>query len=377
MARLAGVSTATVSRVVHGHDRVRDSTRQRVQDVIDELGYVPDGAAQSLSRRRKEVIGLVGVERMSRQFDIESMSLLFYDEILHGVEARLRNHGWSLLITFLSARDERGYQRLRSLSGKVDGLLIGEGMVSSEMLAHLAERVPVVIIAGSPEERAVDVVTADNRGGSRALAAHLLDDHGRRRLFLVDGPAGAPDAAERRRALEAEIATRLGAVLTGSYRGIFSAQSGEKAAEKLLAEHRLELPDAVVCANDQMAIGVMQALARAGVAVPHEVAVVGFDEIYPGRLLEPPLTTVHQPMRSLGERACARLLERIAKPALKPRVEVLPVELVLRSSCGCPPGTLERHPVPELDKPSSGRRLPAGGSRAGGRDGRASARPEK
>ena len=91
VARLAGVSTATVSRVVHGQDRVRDSTRARVQDVIKQLGYVPDGAAQSLSRRRKDVIGLVCVERLApQQYDIESMSLLFYDEILRGVEARIR-----------------------------------------------------------------------------------------------------------------------------------------------------------------------------------------------------------------------------------------------------------------------------------------------
>src|SRR5271155_2528340 len=102
VARLAGVSTATVSRVVHGQDRVRDSTRARVRDIIDQLGYVPDGAAQSLSRRQKNVIGLVGVERMApHQYDIESMSLLFYDEILRGVEARIRDHNWSLLITYL------------------------------------------------------------------------------------------------------------------------------------------------------------------------------------------------------------------------------------------------------------------------------------
>ena len=129
VARLAGVSTATVSRVVHGLDRVRESTRIRVTRVIEELGYVPDGAAQSLSRRRKDVIGLVCVERRAKQYDIENMNLLYYDEILHGVEARIRDHGsWSLLITFLQ-EDEANLARLQSLSGKVDGLLIGEGIV--------------------------------------------------------------------------------------------------------------------------------------------------------------------------------------------------------------------------------------------------------
>ena len=105
------------------------------------------------------------------------------------------------------------------------------------------------------------------------------------------------------------------------------------------------LPDAVVCANDQMAIGVLQALGRASVQVPDQVAVVGFDDIFPASLCDPPLTTIHQPMRLLGERACIRLLDRIAQPDLRPKVELLPTELVLRSSCGCPPGTMTRQPL--------------------------------
>src|SRR5690242_485677 len=97
-----------------------------------------------------------------------------------------------------------------------------------------------------------------------------------------------------------------------------------------------------------MAIGVLRALARAGIRVPEDVAVVGFDDIFPGSLCDPPLTTVHQPMRLLGERACARLLDRIADPALRPTVDLLPTELVLRSSCGCPGGASIRKPVDPL-----------------------------
>jgi hypothetical protein len=102
-----------------------------------------------------------------------------------------------------------------------------------------------------------------------------------------------------------------------------------------------------------MAIGVLRAFAAAGVRVPEEVAVVGFDDIYPSSLFDPPLTTVHQPMRMLGERACARVLERIANPALAQTVELLPAELVLRSSCGCPPGTVIRRPVKTLKRPQA------------------------
>jgi LacI family transcriptional regulator len=364
VARRAGVSTATVSRVLHGQDRVRDSTRARVRQAIEELGYVPDGAAQSLSRRRKDVIGLVCVEHVGlapSQYDIESMSLLFYDEVLRGVESRIRNLTWSLLITYLREdeslittylqEDEPVLPRLLALSGKVDGLLIGEGVVPSAFVARLAERLPVVVVAGDPSQRAADVVAADNWSGSAALITHLIEEHGRKRLFHVDGPPTAPDAWERRLALRQVLSEHPGTAIVGTYSGRFSVQSGVDAGEKILQQ---PLPDAVVCANDQMAIGVLQAFTRHGIAVPGQTSVVGFDDIFPASLCDPPLTTVHQPMRLLGERACARLLDRIANPDATPEVELLPTELVLRSSCGCPPGTSVRRLV-EATRPGQRR----------------------
>jgi LacI family transcriptional regulator len=334
VARLAGVSTATVSRVVHGQDRVRESTRERVKQAIEELGYIPDGAAQSLSRRRKDVIGLVCVEREMGYSDIENVGLLYYDEILRGVEACIRNRDWSLLITFMQG-DRPNISRLDALSGKVDGILIGEGFVDSSIIERLATHVPVVVIAGIPGERAADMVAADNFSGSAAITTHLITDHGKRRLFHVDGPPNSPDAGERRLALEHVLRGHPQCQLVGSVHGILSVRSGELAGENLLARHRSALPDAVVCANDQMAVGVLRSFAAAGVRVPEDVAVVGFDDVVLGSLYDPSLTTVHQPMSLLGERACARLLDRIADPELAHAVELLPTELVLRSSCGC------------------------------------------
>ncbi len=344
VARLAGVSTATVSRVVHGQDRVREATRLRVQQAIEELGYVPDGAAQSLSRRRKDVIGLVCVEREFEHFDIENVGLLYYDEILRGVEACIRHRNWSLLITFMQG-DRSDFSRLDSLSGKVDGILIGEGFVASPIIERLAARVPVVVIAGTPGETAADVVAADNYSGSAAIINHLIVDHGKRRLFHIDGPPNSPDAGERRLALEHVLREHPQSRLIGSVQGILSVRSGEQAGENLLARHRQAMPDAVVCANDQMAIGVLRAFAAGGMRVPEEVAVVGFDDIVLGSLYDPPLTTVYQPMRLLGERACARLLDRIADPGLRLTVDLLPTELVLRSSCGCSDEAGTRQPV--------------------------------
>jgi len=232
-----------------------------------------------------------------------------------------------------------------SLSGKVDGILIGEGFVASPIIERLAARVPVVVIAGTPGETAADVVAADNFSGSAAIISHLITDHGKRRLFHIDGPPNSPDAGERRLALEHVLRHHPQSRLIGSIQGILSVRSGEQAAENLLARHRRAMPDAVVCANDQMAIGVLRAFAAGGVRVPEEVAVVGFDDIVLGSLYDPTLTTVHQPMRLLGERACARLLDRIADPGLRPAVELLPTELVLRSSCGCSVEAGTRQPV--------------------------------
>ena len=336
VAREAGVSTATVSRVVHGQDRVRLSTRRRVLEAIEALGYVPNSAAQSLAQRRNEVIGLVAVESRGPETDIERDGFLFIEEVLRGFERSLGELGWSLLISFLRGVDPVGaYQRMQKISAKVDGMLIAEGIVGSEQLALLAARVPVVLIAAYPGVPRADVIGADNRSGTKAEVCHLIEQHGRTRLFYIAGPAEAPDARERHSAFEEAVAEHPGATVTGSFEGRFATISGQLAVRELLAAPRRELPDAILCGNDQMAIGAIRELQTAGIRVPADVAVVGFDDIPLSALLTPPLTTVRQPIRLLGQRACSRLLQRIGDPTLPPRVERLPTELIVRESCGC------------------------------------------
>ena len=336
VARQAGVSTATVSRVVHGHDRVHPLTRQRVLGVIEALGYVPDSAAQSMVRKRKEVIGLVAIESRGPDTDIEQDGLLFMEEVLRGVESPLSQVGWSVLISVLRSADRAdAYHWLQKISAKVDGILIAEGIIPSPQLARLAARVPVTLVAGSPEEPHADVVHADNRAGTEALVRHLVEQHGKTRLYYVAGPPEAPDARERRRVFEQALARYQGVRLEGCFEGRFAAVSGQLAVREVLAAGRRELPDAIVCGNDQMAIGAMRELHMAGIRVPADIAVAGFDDMHLGALLAPTLTTVRQPMRLLGERACSMLLDRIADPALPRRVERLVTTLVVRESCGC------------------------------------------
>jgi LacI family transcriptional regulator len=336
VAREAGVSTATVSRVIHGQDRVRASTRQRVLEVIEARGYVPDAAAQSMARQRKEVIGLVVRENRSPDTEIEQEGLLFIEEVMRGIESTLSQIEWSLLVSVLRDTDaDSACRQMLKLSGKVDGMLIAEGIVSSSQLEVLAARVPVTLVAGSPLEPHADVVTVDNRGGTKALVSHLVHHHGMTSLFYIAGPSDAPDARERRSAFTEALAEHHGAACAGVLDGRFAAISGQLAVQQMLSASRGELPDAVICGNDQMAIGAIRQLQTLGIAVPADVAVVGFDGMPLGAMLAPALTTVRQPMRLLGQRACLRLLHRIGDPALPRHAEQLLTDLVIRESCGC------------------------------------------
>ena len=336
VAREAGVSTATVSRVLHAQERVSPATRKRVLGVIEALGYVPDAAAQSMARQRKEVIGLLAVENRSPETVVEKEGLLFIEEVWRGVETSLNQVEWSLLIASLNPEDpERAFQRMLQVSAKVDGMLITEGIVGSDRLAQLAARTPIVLIAGSLDQPYADVFAADNRAGTTALVSHLIQEHGASRLFAVTGPLGAPDAATRMAALEETIARYPGARLTGTFPGRFGSADGERAVREIVSLPRPHWPDAIVCANDQMAIGAVRELQASGVRVPADIAVVGFDDVHAGVLLSPALTTVRQQMGLLAERACTHLLARIADPALPRQVELQPTELVIRQSCGC------------------------------------------
>jgi LacI family transcriptional regulator len=342
---------------MHGQAGVRSATRQRVLEVIEELGYVPDAAAQSMARQRKEVVGLVMIESRGPETEIEQEGLLFVEEVLRGVEMALSEVGWSVLISVMRESGRPGaYEQLRKVSAKADGLLIAEGIVSSDQLAQLAARIPIVLVAGSATEPNADVVCVDNWSGATALARHMTESHSCRRLFYIDGPQEAPDARERRRAFEEEVARHPGAIVAGSFPGRFAVVSGQQAVREILGSPHQERPDAIVAANDQMAIGAMRELQAAGIRVPADIAVAGFDDMHIGAMLAPPLTTVRQSMRLLGERACSLLLERIADPSLARRVERLPTELVVRESCGCPPRarlTAEGWGDPRQDPPKT------------------------
>ena len=339
VARLAGVSIASVSRVLNGQRNPRPETRDCVLAAVAELGFAPDGAARALSARLKEVVGVI-VRRPSRadtdedMFADEGEGLQYPDLINRGIEVAAKRYGYDLLIRSVDVNEHQPAERIRALARKSDGLILHDQVLDSEQLADLARHVPVVTLAGAATSATANV-HGDNAGGMRQLAEHLLRDHGYRSLAYLGGYADSPDNIERCEVLAAEAA-QAGATLEygPEWQGYYFASGGAKVINRLVASGR-ELPRAIVCANDQTALGVMSALREHGVSVPAQVAVTGFDDIPMARHLHTSLTTVRQPIREMGTTAFDVLYSMLNREALPARDIVLPTELIRRESCGC------------------------------------------
>ena len=343
VAERAGVSTATVSRVLSGSGRVLPATRERVLAAVAELGYVPSGAAKDLAARRTGVLGLCFPDLVGDQ-DIASGgqdtpagdATYWYDEVIRGMERAARRSGYAVLIAASHASDD--INLVLTVAGRCDGLVVLAHTVPARMLEHIAARIPVLLLAARREagetRNVLDHLTVANEAGAYEVTAHLADRHGYTAIAFAAGPADSPDSGSRFDGFRKALTERgLPAGQQPDYRGDFTTAGGRRAAAALLAGPAR--PRAVVCANDQTAIGMMAALASAGLRVPEDIAVTGFDGIGLGQHLRPSLTTVAQPMRGLGEAAVRLLTGRMADPALPSRAVELPVRLVLRASCGC------------------------------------------
>jgi LacI family transcriptional regulator len=344
VARVAGMSIASVSRVLNGQRNPRPETRERVLRAVAELGFVPDSAARALSARLKEVVGVV-VRRPrwsdTSMFADEDENLQFPDMINRGMEIVAQEHGFDLLIRSVDLDEPDAGGRIFALARKSDGLILHDRILSPAELDRLSRQIPVVTLAGAPTPTTVNV-HGDNAAGMRALARHLIFDHGYRSLGYVAGHEGSPDSLTRGEALAAEAAAAGVTLLTGEHwRGSYQAAGGSQAIERLLAAG-VPMPRAIVCANDQSAIGVLHALGQHGIAVPAEVAVTGFDDMPVARHLRPQLTSVRQSIQDLGATAFETVYSMIGRGAdgdggPRGRDIALPTTLVLRQSCGCGP----------------------------------------
>jgi len=272
VARVAGVSIASVSRVLNGRRNPREETRERVLKAVSELGFVPDGAARALSARLKEVVGVVirrvrWVQSSEGEFAEQDESLLFTDVINRGIELAAERQGFNLLLSSVDVDDHDLSGRLLALARKSDGLILHDRVLEPAELDQLSRRVPVVTLANVATPTTVNV-HSDNQSGMRDLARHLLADHEYRTLAFVAGLADSPDSVARGETVAAEAAAVGATLLTGPrWQGNYYASGGARVIERLIADGTA-LPRAIVCANDQTALGVMYALAHHGVDVP-------------------------------------------------------------------------------------------------------------
>lgn len=324
VAREAGVSASTVSRVLNDSGPVKAATRQRIREVAQRLHFTPDTTARSLSTRRTHTLGVL----------LPDVYGEFFSEVIRGIDQTAQQHGFHVLISGAHNEPAEVDAAVRAMRGRVDGLLLMAAELDTDMLTrNLPERVPAVLINANHDASQFETINIDNFGGATAMTAHLVR-LGHRELRMISGPAGNRDAAERERGFraalrDAGIAPAEGWIVSGS----FTEASGYRAAEQLLAAP--VRPTAIFAANDSMAVGALSAARRHGLRVPDDVAVGGFDDIPIAEYVNPPLTTVRVAIAKLGSGAAERLVQCIrAHNRHERRHEIQPTELVIRGSCG-------------------------------------------
>ncbi|MYR62254.1 substrate-binding domain-containing protein [Streptomyces sp. SID625] len=326
VAARAGVGRGTVSRVINGSPQVSERSRAAVEQAIAELGYVPNRAARSLVTRRTDSVALVVPEAETRLF-----SEPYFSGIIRGVSTGLADAGMQLLLVL--ARDEKEYARLADYlsAQRVDGVLMMAVHGDDTLPDRLEELAVPTVLAGRRSHREpLGHVRADNSGGARTAVRHLLAQ-GRRVIGTITGPLDM-DAAQARldgyRTALADAGLSADEELIAG--GDFTEEGGRAAMRELL--RRRPALDALFAASDVMASGAVLELRAAGLRVPHDVAVVGFDDSIVARHIDPPLTSVRQPLEEMGRTMADLLLSEIAQRGTGHRAVVLPTELVVRES---------------------------------------------
>ncbi|HEU5486464.1 MAG TPA: LacI family DNA-binding transcriptional regulator [Microlunatus sp.] len=321
VAERAGVSIATVSRVLSGTTVTSAEAAEKVLKAARELAYVPQNSAKSLASSRYQTHAVV----------IGSLDGPYYSELLMGYEEVAAKYDQELLLVV--ADQQRRNRTLGDLRARVDGVVIAQMDTSAEEVAALARLIPVVLV-GRTQIDGCDSVVSESAETAVFLTRHLIEAHARRRLVFIGDPARSSDVSARHQGFRAAL--RAGG-LEPAYEPLavpYTERGGERATDLVLALP--ERPDALVCANDEVALALAAGLRREGVGIGGEVAITGWDDVTAARFVTPGLTTARQPVREMGGHA-AELLHGRVRGLSGPAVQhVLPTEVVIRQSCGCP-----------------------------------------
>ena len=325
VARMAGVSTSTVSHVINNDRFVSDAIREKVEAAVKDLNYAPSALARSLKLNQTHTIGML----------ITASTNPFYSELVRGVERSCFERGYSLVLCNTEGDEQRMNRNLETLMQKrVDGLLLlgTETHQPSKEIMQRYPSVPTVMMDWAPFDGTSDLIQDNSLLGGEMATDHLIA-RGYRKIACIAGPQDKTTARHRlegyRRAMQ-----RAGLTILPGYEVHcdFEFEGGVDAMKQLLA--LAEPPHAVFAGNDAVAVGAYQALYQAGLSVPQDMAVMGYDDIELAKYLAPPLSTIHQPKDSLGELAIDTLIHRLQNPEREAQILVLTPELVERASVG-------------------------------------------
>ena len=320
VAERAGVSVASVSRVLNGAGPVTDATRKRVVEAAEALQYVPHSGARSLSTSKTQTIGVI----------LPDLYGEFFSELIRGMDLAARALGYHLIVSSSHDDAEEASAAIRSMRGRVDGLIVlSPHLDAANLAAGLAGRLPILLMNGGADAGRPSIVV-DNHGGAVQAVEHLVET-GRRRIAHISGPTGNLEA-ETRLAGYLEAMARAG-LPTTVVEGAFTRSSGHDAGVELA--RRPTPPDAVFAGNDIMAVGAMLALQDAGLRVPEDVAIIGFDDVPIASLVRPGLTTLRIHIAETGRSALERLVRLInaaGEAVADTACEVVRPELVVRPS---------------------------------------------
>lgn len=325
IAELAGVSTATVSRVYRGIGQVSPEMRERVSRAIAEHGYRPSHFGTALANRRNGTLGIV----------FPGLSGPYFGELIEGFDRAAITAGVSVNILGTHALRDTAAD-LEAMTERVDGLAVHAGVVDEETIRRLAELVPVVVIGGDPDGAGIPegaLQVRSDHSHMRDLVAHLIHDHGRTRLAFLGRPSDSPDIQSRYDHYAAAL--RDDGLRPATPINAWLAQAdGVLAAPRILDLLRAGEIDGVVAANDELALGLMFALLSEGLIAGRDLALTGVDDVPMSSLVSPGLTTLARPLRDLSGIAAGLLLDLIAgRPA---QSAVVPSQVIRRGSCGCP-----------------------------------------
>jgi LacI family transcriptional regulator len=324
IAKVAGVSQSTVSRVLNGDPRVARQTRERVAGVIEQLGYTPNAVARGLVTRRTQLVGVV----------VSDVTNPFYPELLEAIEHQLTEHGLKMILSNAGERPEDSYMRVLE-EHRVDGIVFTAATIDSEAVRTLARRrFPIVVANRSVDGVECDSVTGDNEAGARAAAQHLLD-LGHRRIGILSGHPRASTSRDRLAGFVAALADADAEPDPVLIRvGWYSYEVAYREAVELLT---LDAPPtAIFCLNDLMAFAALNAAVAVGREVPRELSVVGFDDIRMASWERFQLTTVRQPLAEMARTTADLVAQRIDSPDAPYQRLVFPSLLVRRRTTAVP-----------------------------------------